>query len=293
MMTEDSHSPDKDAPLRDDIHLLGRLLGNTVREQNGEDAFEIVEMIRQISVRYHRDDDEPAKKELEEILKRLDPKEAVDVIRAFSLFSHLANIAEDLHHVRRTRSHDRAGDPPRRGSMANVLTRAAEAGINTAELYAFFADAHVQPVLTAHPTEVRRKSTMGHELAITGLLARREQSDLTPVESDEIEVQIRRAVLALWQTGMLRNSRLNVLDEVSNGLTYYDYTFLDQLPKIYRAIEDQLAEKSTDHLAKPIASFLQIGSWIGGGRGGKPFFSAGGFGKTLQRPGAKGFSFYF
>ncbi|MBL6930480.1 MAG: phosphoenolpyruvate carboxylase [Rhodospirillales bacterium] len=293
MMTEDSHSPDKDAPLRDDIHLLGRLLGNTVREQNGEDAFEIVEMIRQISVRYHRDDDEPAKKELEEILKRLDPKEAVDVIRAFSLFSHLANIAEDLHHVRRTRSHDRAGDPPRRGSMANVLTRAAEAGINTAELYAFFADAHVQPVLTAHPTEVRRKSTMGHELAITGLLARREQSDLTPVESDEIEVQIRRAVLALWQTGMLRNSRLNVLDEVSNGLTYYDYTFLDQLPKIYRAIEDQLAEKSTDHLAKPIASFLQIGSWIGGDRDGNPFVTADVLGKTLQRQGAKVFSFYF
>ena len=292
-MTEASLNADKDAPLRDDIHLLGRLLGNTVREQNGDDAFEIVEMIRQTSVRYHRDDAEPAKKELEKILKRLDPKEAVDVIRAFSLFSHLANIAEDLHHVRRTRSHDRAGDPPRRGSMKNVLARAAEAGISTAELNAFFADAHVHPVLTAHPTEVRRKSTMGHELAIAALLARRGQVDLTPDESKEIEVHIRRAILALWQTGMLRNSRLNVLDEVSNGLTYYDYTFLDQLPKIYRAIEDRLEEMSGDSPGQPLASFLQIGSWIGGDRDGNPFVTADVLSKTVQRQGAKAFSFYF
>ena len=292
-MIETSSNSDKDAPLRDDIHLLGRLLGNTVRGQNGEAAFEIVEMIRQISVRYHRDDDEPAKRELEDILKQLDPKEAVDVIRAFSLFSHLANIAEDLHHIRRTRSHDRAGDPPRRGSMDNVLARAIEAGISLAKLFDFFANAHIHPVLTAHPTEVRRKSTMGHELAITALLARRGQSDLTPAEDAEIEVNIRRAVLALWQTGMLRNSRLNVLDEVSNGLTYYDYSFLDQLPKIYRAIEDRLSEMSDDNPAGPIAPFLQIGSWIGGDRDGNPFVTADVLRKTVQRHGAKVMAFYF
>jgi len=292
-MTENSSNTDKDAPLRDDIHLLGRVLGNTVRIQNGDAAFEIVERIRQTSVRYHRDDDEPAKKELEKILKRLDPKQAVDVIRAFSLFSHLANIAEDLHHVRRTRSHDRAGDPPRRGSLDNVLTRAEDAGIGAASLYAFFADAHVHPVLTAHPTEVRRKSTMGHELSITALLARRGQADLTPAENKEIEVQIRRTVLALWQTGMLRNSRLNVLDEVSNGLTYYDYAFLDQLPKIYRGIEDRLNELSNDNPAQTIPSFLQIGSWIGGDRDGNPFVTAEVLRQTMQRQGAKAFAHYF
>ncbi len=290
-MTKHITDPDKDAPLRDDIRLLGRLLGDTVRAQNGEAAFDIVEVIRQTSVRYHRDDDEPAKRELEEILNRLDTDQSVDVVRAFSLFSHLANIAEDQHHTRRTRSHDRAGDPPRRGTMANALTQAAEAGIGAARLRDFFADAHVHPVLTAHPSEVRRKSTLRHELAIAGLLARRGQSDLTPAERDGIDTRIRRSVLALWQTGLLRHSRLDVLDEVTNGLSYYDYTFLDRLPKIYRAIEDRLGEMGGP--GGPIAPFLQIGSWIGGDRDGNPFVTAGMLRETVRRHGAKVFGFYF
>ncbi len=282
---------DKDAPLRDDIRLLGRLLGNTVREQNGEATYNIVEMIRQTSVRFHRDSDEPAKLELQELLNQLDPKETVDVVRAFSLFSHLANIAEDLHHTRRTRSHDRAGDPPRRGTIANVMTQASQAGIEAEELRAFFKDAHVLPVLTAHPTEVRRKSTMRHELAISALLAQCERSDLTPDEHNEIKDQIRRTVLALWQTSMIRYSRLNVVDEVTNGLAYYDYSLLGQLPRIYRAIEDKLS--SLDKKTEPIAPFLQMGSWIGGDRDGNPFVTAEVLRDTVNRHGSKIVMFYF
>jgi phosphoenolpyruvate carboxylase len=292
-MTETHTATDKDEPLRADIRLLGHMLGDTVRMQNGEAVFGVVETIRQTSVRYHRDDDEPAKRELEDILSRLDPSLTVDVVRAFSLFSHLANIAEDLHHIRRTRSHDRAGDAPRRGTMANVLSRAKKANIDAAQLHAFFADAHVVPVLTAHPTEVRRKSTMAHELTIAALLGRREQSELTPDERSEIDGQIRRSVLALWQTGMLRTSRLNVLDEVSNGLTYYDYAFFGQLPKIYRAIEDLLADMQGDSPDDPIASFMQIGSWIGGDRDGNPFVTAQVLKDTVRRHGAKVIAFYF
>jgi phosphoenolpyruvate carboxylase len=290
-VTENLIDLDKDAPLRNDIRLLGRLLGNTVREQNGEATFQIVEMIRQTSVRFHRDNDEPAKQELQELLNRLDPKETVDVVRAFSLFSHLANIAEDLHHTRRTRSHDRAGDPPRRGTMANVMTRAGVAGIDAKKLRAFFKEAHVLPVLTAHPTEVRRKSTMRHELAISSLLARSERSDLTPDEHNKVKDQIRRTVLALWQTGMLRQNRLNVVDEVSNGLAYYDYSLLGQLPKIYRAIEDRL--NKLDKKSEPIQPFLQIGSWIGGDRDGNPFVTADVLRDTIKRHGSKIVTFYF
>ena len=290
-MTKNPIDLDKDAPLRDDIRLLGRLLGNTVREQNGEATFQIVEMIRQTSVRFHRDNDKPAKQELQELLNRLDPKETVDVVRAFSLFSHLANIAEDLHHTRRTRSHDRAGDPPRRGTMANVMTRADVAGIDAKKLRAFFKEAHVLPVLTAHPTEVRRKSTMRHELALSSLLARSERSDLTPDEHNEVKAQIRRTVLALWQTGMLRQNRLNVVDEVSNGLAYYDYSLLGQLPKIYRAIEDRLSK--LDKKSEPIQPFLQIGSWIGGDRDGNPFVTADVLRDTIKRHGSKIVTFYF
>jgi len=290
-MPENLIDADKDAPLRNNIRLLGRLLGDTVREQNGEATFKIVEMIRQTSVRFHRDNDEPAKHELQELLNQLDPKETVDVVRAFSLFSHLANIAEDMHHTRRTRSHDRAGDPPRRGTIANVMTRAAEAGIEAKDLRTFFGDAHVLPVLTAHPTEVRRKSIMRHELAISALLSRCERSDLTPDEHDEVNDQIRRTVLALWQTGMLRQSRLNVVDEVSNGLAYYDYSLLGQLPKIYRAIEDRL--NKLDKKSEAIKSFLQIGSWIGGDRDGNPFVTADVLRDTVKRHGSKIVTFYF
>ena len=289
--------PDKDTPLRNDIRLLGRLLGDTVQAQNGKATFDVVEAIRQTSVRYHREEDEPAKRELESILVGLDPALAVDVVRAFSLFSHLANIAEDQHHIRRTRSHDRAGDAPRRGTLADALTRAAEHGTSVDELQAFFADAQVHPVLTAHPTEVRRKSTMRQERVIAELLQRHGQSDVTPSEYNEIETQIRRTVLALWQTGMLRTSRLNVLDEVTNGLSYYDYSFFSQLPKIYRAIEDRLAQLSGDAAsespAEMIAPFLQIGSWIGGDRDGNPYVTADVLRNTIRQHGSKVFAFYF
>jgi len=292
-MTEEQNSPGKDAPLLDDIRLLGRLLGDTVRLQHGQDTFDTVESIRQTSVRYHREEDVPAKKELEEILNGLDAVQAVDVVRAFSLFSHLANIAEDQHHIRRTRSHDRAGDKPRQGTMANALTRATDNGLGADEIRAFFNAAQVRPVLTAHPTEVRRKSTMRQEFTVADLLRQRGQSDITPAEYEETEIALRRTVLALWQTGMLRTSRLNVLDEVNNGLTYYDYSFFSELPKIYRAIENRLDDISGTDDGQPLASFLQIGSWIGGDRDGNPYVTSDVMRKTIAQHGSKAFAFYF
>jgi len=284
---------DKDAPLLEDIRLLGRLLGETVRVQNGDAAYETVETIRQNSMRYHRDDDAPAKQKLEDILARMDADRAVTVVRAFSHFSQLANIAEDQHHIRRTRSHDLLGDPPRPGTLANALTRAEGMGLSVAQLIEFFDDAHVRPVLTAHPTEVRRKSIMRHELTLASLLARRGRTDLTPPERADIEVEIGRTVLALWRTGLLRHSQLNVVDEVNNGLTYYDYTFFSQLPKIYCAVEDRLGAMAGGSQPKRVAPFLQIGSWIGGDRDGNPFVTASVLRDTVQRQGNKVFAFYF
>ncbi|MBT4018775.1 MAG: phosphoenolpyruvate carboxylase [Alphaproteobacteria bacterium] len=296
-INRDKDAPLKDAPLTDDIRLLGRLLGDTVRDQQGQATFDIVESIRQTSVRYHREEDVPAREELEEILKGLDPTLAVDVVRAFSLFSHLANIAEDQHHIRRTRSHDRAGDAPRPGTIANALMKATAKGLGADEITSFFSTAQVRPVLTAHPTEVRRKSTMRQEFGIAELLRQLGQSDITPLEHDELEAQIHRTVLALWQTGMLRTSRLHVLDEVNNGLSYYDYSFFTQVPKIYRTIEDSLAdlsgEVSSATLPDQLEPFLQIGSWIGGDRDGNPYVTADVMRKTIRQHGSKVFGFYF
>lgn len=261
----------KDQPLRDDIRLLGRILGDTVREQEGEAVFDLVERVRQTSIRFHRDDEEAAREELGALLDGLSPDRAVDIIRAFSYFSHLANIAEDEHHIRRNRAHAIAGSAPRAGSLAYSFARAAAQGIDVKTLTAFFSGARMSPVLTAHPTEVRRKSTLNREMEIAALLDRRERVVPTPAEQAQDEETLRRAVLTLWQTALLRRIKLTVLDEVANGLSYYDYTFLTELPRLYCAIEDQLSQGGAD-VALP--SFLRIGSWIGGDRDGNPFVTA-------------------
>jgi phosphoenolpyruvate carboxylase len=263
--------PEKDIPLRDDIRLLGRILGDTIREQQGDAAFAVVERIRQTSVRFHRNEDERARAELEATLNNLSRAHAICVIRAYSFFSHLANIAEDQHHIRRTRAHAIAGSAPREGTMERALVRAREAGFGRNQLEGFFATANVTPVLTAHPTEVRRKSMIDREMEVAELLARRDRTAFTPEEARLGEEALRRAVLTLWQTNLLRGTRLAVLDEVTNGISYYDHTFLRELPRFYSVLEDLLAASDPTWAGMELASFLRMGSWIGGDRDGNPF----------------------
>jgi phosphoenolpyruvate carboxylase len=129
-------------------------------------------------------------------------------------------------------------------------------------------------VLTAHPTEVRRKSTIDREMEVAHLLAERDGLRLTPEEAAATEEALRCAVLTLWQTSMLRGSRLQVVDEVANGLSYYDYTFIRELPRFYAALEDQLAASDPTWDGFELPSFLHLGSWIGGDRDGNPFVTA-------------------
>ncbi|WP_243370578.1 phosphoenolpyruvate carboxylase [Microvirga solisilvae] len=291
-------TPEKDFPLRDDIRLLGRLLGDTIREQEGEAVYEIVERIRQTSIRFHRDEDEAARKELETILNSLSRGRSNQIIRAYSYFSHLANIAEDQHHVRRSRAHATAGahaleaPEPREGTIARALKLAKEAGVSQAALQAFFASALVSPVLTAHPTEVRRKSTIDREMEISQILAQRDRHDLTPEEEAATEDAIRRAVLILWQTSILRRNRLKVIDEVVNGLSYYDYTFFKELPRVYASLEDQLAAIDPAWQTLEIPSFLRMGSWIGGDRDGNPFVTADALKQALLLQSKHALGFY-
>ena len=282
----------KDQPLIEDIRLLGRLLGETVKAQQGDSVFDLIETIRRMSVQFHREDDLSARQALEDILRALDPALAVQVIRAFSYFSHLANIAEDHHHVRRTRHHVIAGSKPRRGTIADALDRAFGAGLSPAEVRAFFDNAQISPVLTAHPTEVRRQSMMHREIAIADLISRRERTDLTPDEHREVEDRLARAVLVLWQTNLLRQTRLDVMDEVTNGLTYFDHTFFTELPRLFAEVEDRLAAAGADTDTAALPSFLMIGSWIGGDRDGNPFVDADVLRGTLRRHSEKALTFY-
>jgi phosphoenolpyruvate carboxylase len=269
--------PDKDQPLRDDIRELGRLLGDTVREQEGIELFERVEEIRRLSLRFHRDDDLAAREEMEAVLQALPRQRTNMVVRAFSYFSHLANIAEDQHHIRRSRVHVRAGSQPREGSLALAVQRALGAGADAGTLGDFFAGAQVRPVLTAHPTEVQRKSILDCQWKIARLLDERDRTQLSPEEQAEHAEALRRAVLRLWQTRMLRRAKLSVMDEVNNALSFYDTTFLRELPRLYNAAEDHLAATVPGWKENGIAElppFLHPGSWIGGDRDGNPFVTA-------------------
>ena len=288
---EEAHELEEDTRLRNDIRLLGRILGDTVRDQEGADVFDLVERIRQTSIRFHRDDDKPARRELELILDSMSISQTVRIVRAFSYFSHLANIAEDQNNIRQMRSRTGPEGAPRTSLLNQTLAHAKAAGISAADLRRFFETAQVSPVLTAHPTEVRRKSTMDREMEIAELLDRRERVQLTPEEAVAEDEQLRREVVTLWQTNLLRRTKLTVLDEVGNGLSFYDYTFLREVPRLHCALEDRLNEG--DGAARgELASFLKMGSWIGGDRDGNPFVTSDVMRGTLKLHASRVLRFY-
>ena len=269
-------------PLVEDIRLLGRILGDVIREQEGAAAFELIEQIRKLSVAFRRDEDHTADKALKKLLKGLSGDQTVSVIRAFTYFSHLANLAEDRHHIRRREVHERVGDT-QEGSIEVALARLRWAGITPKTISQTLAKSHVSPVLTAHPTEVQRKSILDAERDIAQLLTARDdikmrslangssKDALTPKELSANELQLRARVMQLWQTRLLRYSKLTVMDEIENSLSYYESTFLREIPKLYAELEQSLGNQ-------PVHSFLRMGQWIGGDRDGNPNVSA----QTLQ-----------
>jgi phosphoenolpyruvate carboxylase len=265
---------DNERPLVEDIRLLGRILGDVIREQEGVDAYELVERIRKLSVAFRRDADHEADRALKGLLKSLSGEQTVSVIRAFTYFSHLANLAEDRHHIRRRAIHERAGDT-QEGSIEVALARLRWAGISPRTVSQTLAQSYLSPVLTAHPTEVQRKSILDAERDIANLLAGRDEikaralpkDALAPRELAANEAQIRARVFQLWQTRLLRFTKLTVADEIENALSYYESTFLREIPKIYADLERELGQH-------PVASFLRMGQWIGGDRDGNPNVSA-------------------
>ena len=290
-------SKKNERPLVEDIRLLGRILGDVIREQEGVAEFELIEQVRTLSVAFRRDADVQADKALKKLLKGLSGDQTVSVIRAFTYFSHLANLAEDRHHIRRRAIHERAGDT-QEGSIDVALARLRWAGIAPKKIADTLACSFVSPVLTAHPTEVQRKSILDAERSIAQLLTARDdiraltaatsatspalatRDLLTPRELAANEAQLRARVMQLWQTRLLRLTKLTVLDEIENALSYYEATFLREIPKLYANLERELADGLD---GQPIHSFLRMGQWIGGDRDGNPNVSADTLNYALSR----------
>jgi phosphoenolpyruvate carboxylase len=283
---------DKDAPLKEDIRLLGYLLGDVLRDQEGEAVFDVVETIRQTAVRFRREADPQAGADLTALLHKLTRDQTISVVRAFSYFSHLVNIAEDQHHTRRRRAHLLAGSSPQEGSVGYAFERLKHAGVGRDVVERFLREALISPVLTAHPTEVQRKSTLDAEHDIARLLAERDLP-LTPKERVHNLELMHARVATLWQTRMLRYTRLTVADEIENALSYYRTTFLRELPALYDDIEDDIGfhyGARATQLADP--TYMQMGSWIGGDRDGNPNVNADTMRHALVRQATTILDFY-
>ena len=258
-------------PMRADIRLLGTILGDTVREQNGHEVFDLVERARVESFRVRHSEIDRA--EMARMFDGIDIHRAIPVIRAFSHFALLANVAEDIHRERRRAIHVAAGEPPQDSSLAATYAKLDLAELDSATVADALQGALVSPVITAHPTETRRRTVFVTQHRITELMRLHAEGHTETDDGRNIELELRRQVLTLWQTALIRLSRLQITDEIEVGLRYYPAAFFKVIPQVNAEVRDALRARwpDADLLSGPI---LQPGSWIGGDRDGNPNVTA-------------------
>ena len=258
-------------PMREDIRLLGAILGETVREQNGEDVFDLVERARVESFRVRRSEIDRA--EFASMFDGIDIHQAIPVIRAFTHFALLANVAEDIHRERRRAIHVAGGEPPQDSSLAATYVKLDSADLDSATVADALDGALVSPVITAHPTETRRRTIFDTQHRITELMRLHMRGHAHTDDGRDIERELRRHILTLWQTALIRLSRLKIQDEIETGLRYYPAAFFEVVPKVNAEVRNALRTRWPDAelLSQPI---LRPGSWIGGDRDGNPNVTA-------------------
>jgi phosphoenolpyruvate carboxylase len=262
----DTHAPTADpAPaLRRDIRLLGELLGQVIVEQCGDELLVVEERIRLLSreLRTHGADvaDRAA---LHELVGGLDEQGRADVLRSFSLYFQLANLAEQLHRIRRRRAHEHEGEAPRE-SLADAVARLRDAGIDGEALAALASQVQVELVLTAHPTEATRRGALAAQLRMAELLRRLDEPDLTPAGRAGVERGLLEEITTLWQTDEVRERRPRVIDEIRHGLWFFEQVLFDDAPRVGAELRTLVPGMAA--AARP----LSFGSWIGGDQDGNP-----------------------
>src|SRR5688500_4515808 len=259
---------DPHQPLRDDVRLLGEVLGRVLRHHEGDEIFQQVEQVREAAKTARTLDSEL--EHIDRLLRDMPIASALTVARAFAHFLTLANIAEQHHRVHRRRDHAR--DPhgrPQRGSAAETLARLREGGIPADTLAAAIASMRVELVFTAHPTEIVRRTLLQKHNRIAQILAFRDRPDLTPDEQDESMADLHREIAAAWQTDEVRRERVSPLDEVRAGLVVFEQSLWDALPQYLRAVDRALVATVGTPLPRDVAP-VRFGSWIGGDRDGNP-----------------------
>jgi phosphoenolpyruvate carboxylase len=281
----------KEAPLDADIRLLGRILGDVIREQEGVSTYELVELVRRTAIDDYRG--EPgAGQALVELLDSLGVDDALNIIRAFSWFSLLANVAEDVHAGRRRRFHRTAGSEPQPASVAAALDRIETLSIDSESIAHTLRRLDISPVLTAHPTEVGRRTVLDTRAAIAAKLVERDRAVMSAAELDDWEADLRLAVLTLWQTAILRLSKLRVIDEVNESLRFYPLSLSEALVRLHADTEQEVIRRWPDLAGFHLPPVVRMGSWIGGDRDGNPFVTADVVAAALRRQSREAFALH-
>ena len=266
--------------LQDDIRFLGRLLGFSIQESEGQPLFDQIEQLRRNAVTIRRaavnqgdnvDESQKVKDSLIAEISQKSDQELKSLSRAFSYFMHLSNIAEDR--LQRRLDHlDHQAETPNMHGLSVTIQRLNDAGVNSQAIYDYLDELNIVPVLTAHPTEVQRTSILDKHQEIADTLREYHTTD-EPRQKETIAERLLGQIQLLWYTRMLRFDTLTVEDEIDNALNYYESTFLEVIPQLYAKMYKYLS-KDVEFDRNKVSNFLTMGSWIGGARDGNPFVSA-------------------
>jgi phosphoenolpyruvate carboxylase len=282
-MTEirDIEFPEKDQPLRDDVSMLGHLLGEVIVEQHGPELLEQVESVRKAAI-LRREGKAGDAQSLEGTLRELPTDRYRLMIRAFSSYLRLVNLAEDVHRIRRNRAYLKDGDQPQSGSLKQVMAQIRQSGVPAQQLRGALNRLQILPVFTAHPTEATRRSILEKEYSIVHRLVERFNPDLTPVEERQTRARIRDAVTSAWQTATVSRARPTVADELDNILFYLTEILYRMVPAYHESVDHALqASDSSESNPAPDPVQLSFGSWVGADMDGNPNVTADTISDTL------------
>lgn len=256
-------------PLHEEVRYLGKCLGRVLMAQEGKGFFQLVESIRKDAIELRRRYSASLEAKLLKKIRSLNDAKLMKVMRAFTIYFQLVNLAEDMHRIRRKRAYESEEDRVQPGSLEDIVEKIERARLSFGKVKKLLSELSIELVLTAHPTEAQRRSILEKIFGLTRLLFAREHHRLTPRETSEIDQKIYERITLLWQTDELRHRRQTVFDEVDNGLFYLDQVLFEVLPatllRFRRLFEQTYKKKLSFH------PYLRFGSWIGGDRDGNPF----------------------
>jgi len=269
--------PEKDLPLRADVSLMGQLLGSALLEQHGPELFAQVETIRTAAIAW-REASVSDSADLDSLLASLDMESIQHIVKAFSTYLRLANLAEKTHRIRRRREYQKNDAGAQSASLEAVFTQLAAEGVGIAELAEQLAVLRIRPVFTAHPTEATRRSILEKEYSIIHRLTERVTGGLTPQENQQVLDRIRDAINAAWQTSAVPGVKPTVADELDNVLFYLTDVLYRVVAPFQESLEHALSKAyGSEALCPDTRNLLRFGSWVGGDMDGNPFVT----GKTL------------